>query len=198
MNIIYSDFKEQWGNIFFYNTVNFQPVTFRILFFRGIQTLQMRLSRKACFWWTRLLRPFCRAADDFQKSPYCTKGNPHPTVHRCWKILALPLSLSFSGNKRVQNLAASNLSEVTRDKHRIIKNIPGLGTQKMYCSLVRSAAEMACLSRMTCSWRMRKWIPNSLIGGGGLTLLPVSNGSWVLRAMKTNKLYSLPEWYSVL
>ena len=23
----------------FYNTVNFQPVTFRILFFRGIQTL---------------------------------------------------------------------------------------------------------------------------------------------------------------
>ena len=30
----------------FYNTVNFQPVTFRILFFRGIQTLQMQLSRK--------------------------------------------------------------------------------------------------------------------------------------------------------
>ena len=26
------------------------------------------------------------------------------------------------------------------------------------------------------------------IDGGGLTLLPVSNGSWVLRAMKTNKL----------
>ena len=49
----------------FYNTVNFQPVTFRILFFRGIQTLQMRLSRKACFWWTQLLRPFCRAADEF-------------------------------------------------------------------------------------------------------------------------------------
>ena len=47
----------------FYNTVNFQPVTFRILFFRGIQTLQMRLSRKTCFWWTQLLRPFCRAAD---------------------------------------------------------------------------------------------------------------------------------------
>ena len=54
----------------FYNTVNFQPVTFRILFFRGIQTLQMRLSRKACFWWTQLLRPFCRAADDFI-SPFC-------------------------------------------------------------------------------------------------------------------------------
>ena len=48
----------------FYNTVNFQPGTFRILFFRGIQTLQMRLSRKACFWWTQLLRPFCRAADE--------------------------------------------------------------------------------------------------------------------------------------
>ena len=47
-----------------YNTVNFQPVTFRILFFRGIQTLQMRLSRKACFWWTQLLRPFCRAANE--------------------------------------------------------------------------------------------------------------------------------------
>ena len=64
MNIIYSDFKEQWGNIIFYNTVNFQPVTFRIMFFRGIQTLQMRLSRKACFSWTQLLRPFCWAADD--------------------------------------------------------------------------------------------------------------------------------------
>ena len=48
----------------FYNTVNFQPVTFRIMFFRGIQTLQMRLSQKACFWWTQLLRPFCRAADE--------------------------------------------------------------------------------------------------------------------------------------
>ena len=24
----------------------------------------MRLSRKACFWWTQLLRPFCRAADE--------------------------------------------------------------------------------------------------------------------------------------
>ena len=47
----------------FYNTVNFQPGTFRILFFRGIQTLQMRLFRKACFWWTQLLRSFCRAAD---------------------------------------------------------------------------------------------------------------------------------------
>ena len=52
----------------FYNTVNFQPVTFWILFFRGIQTLQMRLSRKACFWWTQLLRPFCRVADDLQCS----------------------------------------------------------------------------------------------------------------------------------
>ena len=47
-----------------YNTVNFQPVTVRILFFRGIQTLQMRLSWKACFLWTQLLRPFCRAADE--------------------------------------------------------------------------------------------------------------------------------------
>ena len=44
----------------FYNTVNFSRVTFRILFFRGIQTLHMRLSRKACFWWIQLLRPFCR------------------------------------------------------------------------------------------------------------------------------------------
>ena len=29
------------------------------------------------------------------------------------------------------------------------------------------------------------------IGGGGLTLLTVSNSSWVLRAMKTNKLACL-------
>ena len=35
-----------------YNTINFQPVTVRILFFRGIQTLQMRLSREACFLMT--------------------------------------------------------------------------------------------------------------------------------------------------
>ena len=34
-------------------------------------------------------------------------------------------------------------------KHRINKNIPGLGPQKMYCSHVISAAEMARLSRMT-------------------------------------------------
>ena len=59
----------------FYNTVNFQPVTFRILFFRGIQTLQMRLSWKACFWWTQLLRPFCRAADELccKYSNYCKR-----------------------------------------------------------------------------------------------------------------------------
>ena len=44
-----------------------------------------------------------------------------------------------------------DLSEVIRDKHRINKNIPGLGSQKMYCSHVRSAAEMAYLYRMTCS-----------------------------------------------
>ena len=38
MNIIYSDFKELNEEIYceVYNTVNFQPVTFRILFFRGI------------------------------------------------------------------------------------------------------------------------------------------------------------------
>ena len=49
----------------FYNTVNFQPVTFRILFFRGIQTLQMRLSRKACFLMntTSKALDLCRAAD---------------------------------------------------------------------------------------------------------------------------------------
>ena len=74
----------------FYNTVNFQPVTFRILFFRGIQTLQMRLSRIACFWWTQLLRPFCRAADDPSELKFsiCQKSmiiHPFPE----------PLSLHF-------------------------------------------------------------------------------------------------------
>ena len=34
-------------------------------------------------------------------------------------------------------------------------------------------------------------LPEMEIGGGGLTLLPVSNSSWVLRAMKTNKLACL-------
>ena len=70
-------------------------------------------------------------------------------------------SSTLSTNKRVWNLAVSkkpwDLSEVIRDKHKISKNIPRLGPQKMYCSHVSSAAEMACLSRMTCSWRMRKW-----------------------------------------
>ena len=33
----------------FYNTVNFQPVTFRILFFRGIQTLQCDYLEKHVF-----------------------------------------------------------------------------------------------------------------------------------------------------
>ena len=59
----------------FYNTVNFQSVTFRILFFRGIQTLQMRLSRKACFWLTQLLRPFCRAADELHSRYYVVKND---------------------------------------------------------------------------------------------------------------------------
>ena len=36
---------------------------------------------------------------------------------------------------------------------RIDKNIPGPGPQKMYCSNVISAAEMAYLSRVTHNWR---------------------------------------------
>ena len=64
-------------------------------------------------------------------------------------------------NKRVQNLAVSkepwDISEVIRDKHGINKNIPGLGPQKKYSSRTTSAAEKACLSRMTPNWRMRKW-----------------------------------------
>ena len=39
----------------------------------------------------------------------------------------------------------------------INKNIPGLGPQKKYSSRATSAAEKACLSRMTPNWRMRKW-----------------------------------------
>ena len=50
-----------------------------------------------------------------------------------------------------------DISEDIRDKHRINKNIPGLGPQKKYSSRVTSAAEKACLSRMTPNWRMRKW-----------------------------------------
>ena len=70
------------------------------------------------------------------------------------------MSICFD-NKRVRNLAVSrepwDVSEVIRDKHRINKNIPGLGPQKTYSSRATSAAEKACLSRMTCDWRMRKW-----------------------------------------
>ena len=68
--------------------------------------------------------------------------------------------MKFS-NKRVRNLAVSkepwDISEVIRDKHGINKNIPGLGPQKKYSSRATSAAEKACLSRMTPNWRMRKW-----------------------------------------
>ena len=39
----------------------------------------------------------------------------------------------------------------------INKNIPGLGPHKKYSSRVTSAAEKACLCRMTPNWRMRKW-----------------------------------------
>ena len=65
-------------------------------------------------------------------------------------------------NKRVRNLAVSkepwDISEVIRDKHGINKNIPGIGQQKKYSSRATSAAEKACLSRMTPNWRRRKWI----------------------------------------
>ena len=39
----------------------------------------------------------------------------------------------------------------------INKNIPGLGPQKKYSFRAASAAEKACVSRMTPNWRMRKW-----------------------------------------
>ena len=56
-------------------------------------------------------------------------------------------------NKRVRNLAVSkepwDISEVIRDKHEINKSISGLGPQKKYSSRATSAAEKACLSRMT-------------------------------------------------
>ena len=83
-----------------------------------------------------------------------------PFIHHKQKLLVAGTdmderSAQIFHSKRVQNLAVSkepwDLSEVITDKHRINKNIPGLGPQKMYCSQVRSAAEMACLSRMTCS-----------------------------------------------
>ena len=52
-------------------------------------------------------------------------------------------------NKRVRKLAVSkepwDISEVIREKHRINKNIPGLGPQKKYSSRATSAAEKACL-----------------------------------------------------
>ena len=54
-----------------------------------------------------------------------------------------------------------DISEVIRDKLGINKNIPGLGPQKKYTSRATSAAEKACLSRMTPNWRMRKWNNNN-------------------------------------
>ena len=71
-------------------------------------------------------------------------------LDRIWLLLG-------PGNKRVRNLAVSkepwDISEVIRDKHRINKNIPGLGPQKKYSSRATSAAEKVCLSRMTPNWR---------------------------------------------
>ena len=60
--------------------------------------------------------------------------------------------------ERVRNLAVSkepwDISEVIRDKHRINKNIPGLGPQKKYSSRPTSTAEKARLSPMTPNCRM--------------------------------------------
>ena len=55
-----------------------------------------------------------------------------------------------------------DISEVIRDAHRINKNIPGLGPQKKFSSRASSAAEKACLSRMTPDACANE-IPNSLI-----------------------------------
>ena len=80
--------------------------------------------------------------------------------HFLYKYLRLFYKYSTTGtNKRVRNLAVSkepwDISEVIRDKHGV--NIPGLGPQKKYSLRATSAAEKACLSRMTPNWRMRKW-----------------------------------------
>ena len=58
-----------------------------------------------------------------------------------------------------------DISEVIWDKSGINKNIPGLGPQKKYSSHATSAAEKACLSRMTpITDACTNEIPNSLIG----------------------------------
>ena len=126
----------------FYNTVNFQPVTFRILFFRGIQTLQMRLSRKACVWWTQILRPFCRAADvlfsgtfweGFRKDYiWCHVQftiNPHRST-QCWVVT------SFCGN----------ISKYSRDCYHEIYN----NTKTVHICNSMQVYTIACICHDSC------------------------------------------------
>ena len=109
-----------------------------------------------------------------------------------------PTVRSLLDNKRVRNLAVSrepwDISEVIRDKHGTNKNIPGLGPQKTYSSSATSAAEKACLSRMTRDWRIcANEIPNSLrdiqIAGGWLTVFDI----WVLYLISITEMADLKE-----
>ena len=115
----------------FYNTVNFQPVTFRILFFRGIQTLQMRLSRKACFWWTQLLRPFCRAADCILKhkfQPAVVNGVRFPFHYvfyeHCYAVVT-PLRKAASYEPRIAISGIWGDTWLTRGKYGIYAAVRG-------------------------------------------------------------------------
>ena len=90
MNIIYSDFKEQWGNIkpariyVQHGKLSAQNNTYEFCSVEAFKHLCDYL-RKACFWWTQLLRPFCRAADDLH---FSTKEGKWCIIQSgtCWTL----------------------------------------------------------------------------------------------------------------
>ena len=137
-----------------YNTVNFQPVTFRILFFRGIQTLQMWLSREACFWWTQLLRPFCRAADGMLWILlWCRKEvflkwsqNAHwgvnfLTISRLLQVFQLPIIARHFKKEMKYNQGMKYTKRLQSDIHwnPLHQNYLYLDTDKVILSLISTS-----------------------------------------------------------
>ena len=114
-----------------------------------------------CGWVTHdytTLMPWPVVVDDSQHSsvqaPYLHIGSIQWNVcYAIWRLKWRQMSL-------ISEFGISQWAKkhgIFQRSFGINKNIPGLGPQKKYSSRATSAAEKACLSRMTPNWRMRKW-----------------------------------------
>ena len=70
---------------------------------------------------------------------------------------------------------------------------------KKYCLLRARTFIATQLRTKNITFSLHSWEPETFwpISGGGLLLLPVSIGSWILRAMKTNKLACLESFWKL-